>query len=63
MRFQPQSFSLAPKKVMSFVEQHKNIEAIFVDKDSKVYVSKNLKERFEIDKKSEYQLGDIADLK
>ena len=46
-----------------FVEKHKNIEAIFVDKDNKVYVSKNLKERFEIDKKSEYQLGDIADLK
>lgn len=56
-------FSLGTKKGYEFVEQHKNIEAIFVDKDNKVYVSKNLKERFEIDKKSEYQLGDIADLK
>ncbi|WP_460056627.1 FAD:protein FMN transferase [Pseudolactococcus yaeyamensis] len=56
-------FSLGTKKGYEFVEQHKNIEAIFVDKDNKVYVSKNLKERFEIDKKSDYQLGDIADLK
>ena len=56
-------FALGTKKVYEFVAQHKDIEAIFVDKDNKVYVSKNLKDRFELDKKSEYQLGNIADLK
>lgn len=55
-------FALGTKKGYAFVQKHKDIEAIFVDKDNKVYLTPNLKNRFELDKKSGYQLGNIADL-
>ena len=56
-------FSLGTKKGFEFVEKTKGIEAIFVDKDNKVYVTKNLRDRFELNKASHYQLGKISDLK
>ena len=56
-------FGLGTKKGLDFVEKTKGIEAIFVDKDNKVYVTKNLANRFELDKSSHYKLGNLSDLK
>ncbi|GHU39652.1 FAD:protein FMN transferase [Bacilli bacterium] len=56
-------FALGTKKGYEFVAKQKDVEAVFVDKDNKVYVTQNLKNRFELDKKSKYQLANIADLK
>ncbi|CEN28545.1 Flavin transferase ApbE 2 [Lactococcus piscium MKFS47] len=56
-------FGLETKKGLDFVEKTKGIEAIFVDKDNKVYVTKNLANRFELDKSSHYKLGNLSDLK
>jgi thiamine biosynthesis lipoprotein len=56
-------FALGTKKGYEFVEEQPDIEAIFVDKDNKVYVTKNLVNRFEVDKDSDYQLGKASDLK
>ena len=56
-------FRYAKEKGLDFVEKTKGIEAIFVDKDNKVYVTKNLANRFELDKSAHYKLGNLSDLK
>lgn len=55
-------FAMGTKKGYAYVEKTKDIGAIFVDKDDKVYVTPNLAKRFELDESSHYQLGSSDDL-
>ncbi|GFH40872.1 FAD:protein FMN transferase [Lactococcus insecticola] len=56
-------FALGTKKGYEFVEKTPNVDAIFVDKNNKVYITKNLTDKFEIDKDSGYTLGKLSHLK
>jgi thiamine biosynthesis lipoprotein len=56
-------FALGTKKGYAFIDKQPDIEAIFVDKDNKVYVTKHLRDRFTLEKGSRYQMGKISDLK
>ncbi|GEM_PF-7034835 len=51
------------KKGLEYVESLKGTDAIFVTKDDKVYISKDIEGNFEIGKDSGYTMGNRADLK
>jgi len=55
--------SLGVKKGLEYVESLKGTDAIFVTKDDKVYISKDIEGNFEIGKDSGYTMGNRADLK
>ena len=50
-------------KGLEYVESLKGTDAIFVTKDDKVYISKDIEGNFEIGKDSGYTMGNRADLK
>ncbi|MGX7352670.1 FAD:protein FMN transferase [Enterococcus canis] len=56
-------FSMGVKKGMEFVDKQKNVEAIFVTKEDKIYLSAGVKDVFELNEESGYTMGDINDLK
>jgi thiamine biosynthesis lipoprotein len=56
-------FSMGVKKGLEYVESLKGTDAIFVTKDDKVYISKDIEGNFEIGKDSGYTMGSRADLK
>lgn len=55
-------YALGTKKGYGYVQTLKNVQAVFVDKDDKVYITDGLKDKFELTNKH-YKLGKIADLK
>ncbi len=56
-------FSMGVKEGMAHVNQLKNVDAIFVTRDDKLYLSSGVKETFELNEESGYEIGDIRDLK
>jgi thiamine biosynthesis lipoprotein len=55
-------FALGTKKGYDFVETQPDIDAIFIDKANKIYITKNLRQRFELNQTSGYTLGEVSDL-
>jgi len=41
----------------------KNVEAVFVDKDNKVYITPGLKDKFQLSDKKTFEVGNITNLK
>lgn len=56
-------FSMGVKEGMAHINQLKNVDAIFVTLDDKLYLSSGVKETFELNKESGYEIGDIRELK
>jgi len=56
-------FSMGVKKGLEYVEGLKNVDAIFVTKEDKVYVSKDIEKSFKLDKDSGYTMGNRDELK
>lgn len=55
-------FALGTKKGLEYVEKLDGIDAIFVTKDDKVYVSKDIEDDFELGEDSGYTMGNRDDL-
>lgn len=55
-------FSMGVKKGLAYVNNHPDVEAIFVTKEKKVYLSRGLKQNFELGKNAGYQMGKNTDL-
>ncbi|OJG71462.1 thiamin biosynthesis lipoprotein ApbE [Enterococcus quebecensis] len=56
-------FSMGVKKGLEYAEGLKDVDVIFVTKEDKVYVSKDIEKSFELGKESGYTMGDRKDLK
>ncbi|MBO0471443.1 FAD:protein FMN transferase [Enterococcus sp. DIV0242_7C1] len=56
-------FSMGVKKGLEYAESLKDVDVIFVTKEDKVYVSKDIEKVFELGKDSGYTMGDRKDLK
>lgn len=56
-------FSMGVKKGLEYVEGLKDVDAIFVTKEDKVYVSKDIAETFVLGEDSGYTMGDRSELK
>jgi thiamine biosynthesis lipoprotein len=56
-------FSMGVKKGLEYVEGLKDVDAIFVTKEDKVYVSKDIEKTFKLDKDSGYTMGNRDELK
>lgn len=56
-------FSMGVKTGLKYVNGLKDTEAIFVTRDDKVYVTKGLKDVFELNKEAGYTMGNEKDLK
>lgn len=56
-------FSLGTKKGLAYVENLKDVDAIFVTKANQVYVSQGIQADFQLDENSGYTLGQRQDLK
>lgn len=56
-------FSMGVKQGLEYVEGLKDVDAIFVTKEDKVYVSKDIEKVFEIGKDSGYTMGNREELK
>lgn len=56
-------FSMGVKKGMAYVESLKDVEAVFVTTEGKVYLSSGIKETFTLHPDAGYTLGDDKDLK
>lgn len=56
-------FLMGVKKGLEYVESLKGIDVIFVIKDDKVYISKDIEGNFEIGKDFGYMMGNWVDLK
>ncbi|MFK4568163.1 FAD:protein FMN transferase [Enterococcus sp. UD-01] len=56
-------FSMGVKKGLEYAEGLKGVDVIFVTKEDKVYVSKDIEKTFELDKDSGYTMGDRKELK
>jgi thiamine biosynthesis lipoprotein len=55
-------FSLGVKKGYDFIKNRKDTEAVFVDRDKKVYITPGLEGKFELDKDSGYKMSEISAL-
>lgn len=55
-------YALGTKKGYEYVQTLENVQAVFVDKDGKVYITEGLKDKFELTSES-YEIGKITDLK
>ncbi|MBL3716917.1 FAD:protein FMN transferase [Lactococcus garvieae] len=55
-------YALGTKKGYEYVQTLENVQAVFVDKDSKVYITEGLKDQFELTNDN-YKMGKIDDLK
>ncbi|MBP2099858.1 FAD:protein FMN transferase [Enterococcus rivorum] len=56
-------FAMGVKKGLEYAESLKNVDTIFVTKEDKVYVSKDIEKTFELGKDSGYTMGDRQELK
>ncbi|MFC4652795.1 FAD:protein FMN transferase [Lactococcus nasutitermitis] len=56
-------FAMGTKKGYEYVEKMKNVQAVFVDKNNKVYITPGLKNKFELTETKTFKIGKIADLK
>ncbi|MTD41800.1 FAD:protein FMN transferase [Erwinia sp. CPCC 100877] len=56
-------FSMGVKKGLEYAEGLKGVDVIFVTKEDKVYVSKDIEKTFVLDKESGYTMGDRKELK
>lgn len=56
-------FSMGTRRGLSYINHLDGVEAIFVTKDDKIYLSNGLKKTFALEKKSGYKMGDPAELK
>ena len=56
-------YAMGTKKGYEYIEKLKNVDAVFVDKDNKVYITSGLKGKFELTETKTFKLGDINDLK
>lgn len=56
-------YGLGTKKGYELVEKMKNVQAVFVDKNNKVYVTPGLKNKFTLSEKNKFKIGNINDLK
>ncbi|MFK4911994.1 FAD:protein FMN transferase [Lactococcus petauri] len=55
-------YAMGTKKGYEYVESLKNVQAVFVDKDNKVYITDGLKDKFDLTSEN-YKIGQIKDLK
>lgn len=55
-------FSMGVKKGLEYVEGLQDVDAIFVTKDDKVYISKDIEGNFELGEDSGYTMGDRSQL-
>lgn len=56
-------YAMGTKKGYEYIEKMKNVQAVFVDKDNKVYITPGLKDKFQLTEKKTFKIGNIADLK
>ncbi len=56
-------FSMGVKGGMEYVEDRKDIDAIFVTKEDDIYLSSGVKDRFVLNEDSPYKVKDIKELK
>ncbi|MBP1047910.1 FAD:protein FMN transferase [Enterococcus sp. BWM-S5] len=56
-------FSMGVKEGLEYVEGLKDVDAIFVTKEDKVYISKDIEETFVLGEDSGYTMGDRSELK
>lgn len=56
-------FAMGVKKGLEYAENLENVDTIFVTKEDKVYVSKDIEKTFELGKESGYTMGDRQELK
>lgn len=56
-------FAMGVKKGLEYAEGLKDVDVIFITKEDKVYVSKDIEGTFELDKDSGYTMGNRQDLK
>lgn len=56
-------FAMGVKKGLEYAESLKNVDTIFVTKEDKVYVSRDIEKTFELGKESGYTMGDRQELK
>ncbi len=54
---------MGTKKGYEYIEKMKNVEAVFVDKDNKVYLTSGIKDQFELTETKTFKVGNINDLK
>ncbi|WP_416037756.1 FAD:protein FMN transferase [Lactococcus formosensis] len=55
-------YAMGTKKGYEYVQSLKNVQAVFVDKDNKVYITDGLKDKFDLTSEN-YKIGQIKDLK
>lgn len=56
-------YAMGTKKGYEYVEKLKNVEAVFVDKDNKVYITPGLKDKFQLSDKKTFEVGNITKIK
>jgi len=56
-------YAMGTKKGYEYIEKLKNVQAVFVDKDNKVYITPGLKDKFKLTETKTFKLGNINDLK
>ena len=56
-------YAMGTKKGYEYVEKLKNVEAVFVDKNNKVYITPGLKDKFQLSEKTSFKIGNITKLK
>ncbi|GFH42718.1 FAD:protein FMN transferase [Lactococcus hodotermopsidis] len=56
-------FALGTKKGYNYINQMKDVEALFVNKANEVYLTENLADKFALNEASGYKLGNVSDLK
>lgn len=56
-------FSMGVKEGMAYINELKNVDAIFVTLDDQIYLSSGVKDTFELNQESGYKIGDIRELK
>lgn len=56
-------YAMGTKKGYEYVETLKNVQAVFVDKNNKVYITPGLKDKFKLTETKTFKLGNIDDLK
>jgi thiamine biosynthesis lipoprotein len=56
-------YAMGTKKGYEYVEKMKNVQAVFVDKNNKVYITPGLKDKFELSETQSFKMGNINDLK
>lgn len=56
-------YAMGTKKGYEYIEKMKNVEAVFVDKDNKVYLTSGIKDQFELTETKTFKIGNINNLK